>query len=112
MTTRVNVSRWAGHIEAARERGVTLAEYAREHGLSRHTLYVARQQMQREGKAAARVRRAPRKAAPFVAVRVAPEALPSLRVRLPNGVAVEFGALAAGSYAAVLSALAALPCSN
>jgi Transposase len=112
MTTRVNVARWRGHIEAAEAQGVTLAAYARQHGLSPHTLYAARQQMQREGKAAAEAQHVPGKAAPFVAVRVAPEALPSLRVRLPNGVAVEFGSLAAGRYAAVLNVLAALPCSN
>ena len=114
MTTRVNLERWRGHIEAAAKRGGTLADYAREHGLSRHTLYVARQQMQREAvlaPAQTPTRRRAAPAAPFVAVRVAQDAA-ALRVRLPNGVAIEFGALPTSSYTAVLTALAALPCSS
>ena len=114
MTTRVNLERWRGHIQAAAKRGGTLADYAREHGLSRHTLYVARQQMRREAVGApmrTRGRQRVTAAAPFVPVRVVPDAV-SLRARLPNGVAVEFGALPTSSYTAVLTALAALPCSS
>jgi hypothetical protein len=119
MSTRVNVERWRGHIEAAREAGMSLAQYARAHALSRHTLYLASQQMRRE--APASVKRRPTKNPPkpkplaragaFVALRVAAQAI-ALRARLPNGVAVEFTCLAPGSYPAVLSALAGLPCSN
>jgi transposase len=41
---KVRLDRWQGHLEAARESGVSLARYAREQGLSRHTLYAARRQ--------------------------------------------------------------------
>ncbi|MGH7423257.1 MAG: IS66 family insertion sequence element accessory protein TnpA [Candidatus Methylomirabilales bacterium] len=113
--TRVNVERWRGHLAAAQRRGVTLAQYAREQGLSRHTLYAARQQLQREAAASGRRRRPEAKVvmkqSPFVAVRVTPGAA-VVRARLANGVALEFGALAAGDYTALLATLAALPCSN
>ncbi|MGH9575812.1 MAG: IS66 family insertion sequence element accessory protein TnpA [Terriglobales bacterium] len=113
--TKVNVERWRGHLVAAQKRGVSLAQYARENGLSRHTLYAARQRLQREAAAAIKrggrgVGRA-RGASPFVAVRVAPS-VAVVRARLPNGVALEFGALAASEYVGLLGMLAALPCSS
>jgi transposase-like protein len=115
MTTRVNLDRWRTHVTAAQEQGVTLARYAREHGLSRHTLYVARKQLQSEGGGVAkRQRRRRRKAArssAFVAVQLA-AAAPLLRVRLPNGVALELSALDTSACAALLGLLVALPCSN
>jgi len=116
MTTLVNLERWRAHLTAARERGVSLARYAREHGLSRHTLYVARRQLQREaGGATKRQGRGRRKVvptSPFVAVQLAAGTAPWLRVHLPNGVALEFGTLEASANAALLGLLVALPCSN
>lgn len=112
MTTRVNLERWRGHVAAALERGVPLAQYAREHGLSRHTLYVAHKQMQRASGAA--TKRQPAKTPrppPFVAVQVAGNGA-LLRARLPNGVEVELAELPASAYGALLSVLAGLPCSN
>jgi len=38
---QVDLKRWRPHLRAAKAAGATLAQYAREHGLSRHTLYAA-----------------------------------------------------------------------
>ena len=43
MIPQVKLSRWKPHLQAAARQGKTLAKYAREHGLSRYTLYAARQ---------------------------------------------------------------------
>ena len=95
---------------------MTLAGYAREHGLSRHTLYVARKRLQvEEGATAKRQGNGRGKAAQnlrFVPVQLAATSAPLLRVRLPNGVTMEFGPIEASAYAGLLSALVALPCSN
>ena len=44
MVNKVNLARWRKHLKRAAVRGITLAQYARENGLSRHTLYAASQQ--------------------------------------------------------------------
>ncbi|MBC8120192.1 MAG: hypothetical protein H7X75_11520 [Burkholderiaceae bacterium] len=113
--TRVKLERWLGHLSAARERGVSLAHYAREHRVSRHTLYAAQRQWQSEQAATAK---RGRRAAPggarvssFVAVQVMPAAS-AVRARLPNGVQLEFGDLEASACSAVVGMLAALPCSG
>ena len=41
MKPQVKLSRWKPHVQAARRQGKTLAQYAREQGLSAHTLYAA-----------------------------------------------------------------------
>ena len=48
MANKVNLARWRKHLKRAAARGVTLAQYAREHGLSRHTLYAASLQQRAE----------------------------------------------------------------
>lgn len=109
MATKVKLSRWVEHLAQAQADGVTLAQYARQHGLSKATLYAARQQQRalqtqadtahaqlpRQGKSAR---------SPFVTVQL-PEATratqqaatlcsassptgTTLQARLPNGVHV------------------------
>jgi hypothetical protein len=114
--TKVKLERWLAHLEAARERGVSLARYADDHGLSRHTLYAAQRQWRSEQRVAAK--RSSRcassivsKASPFVRVELArPAAL--LRARLSNGVELEFGNVEPSACSALLGMLAALPCSG
>ena len=112
MTTRVNLERWRAHLAAAQKRGVALAQYAREHGLSGHTLYAARKQLEREasgtrgrtkGKSST-----PPNTSPFVAVRLAAADVPVLRAVSANGVALEFAQV----DAALIAMLAGLPCSD
>ena len=116
---QVDLKRWRPHLRAAKAAGATLAQYAREHGLSRHTLYAAqRAERDRKGvrpKALVRARAA-RRALPatnvraFVPVAVSP--LPArLTVRLPNGVALECHDLEGAQLGALIATLAALPCS-
>ena len=119
MANKVNLARWRKHLKRATARGITLAQYAREHGLSRHTLYAASQQqraeavaerieaqpgLQRQGKASRSA---------FIAVRL-PEAQSAperageqigskgttvLQARLPNGVqiGIEVSSIEAGA---------------
>ena len=108
MANKVNLARWRKHLKRAAARGITLAQYAREHGLSRHTLYAASQQ-QRAGAAAERSQAKPglqRKGkasrSAFIAVclpeaQSAPERAGEqigskgaavLQARLPNGVQI------------------------
>jgi len=47
MSGKVDLERWSPHLTAARLEGKTLTEYARGRGLSRHTLYAARQMLRR-----------------------------------------------------------------
>ena len=76
MTTKSKGSEfWAGHVEAARQSGTTLVAYAREHGLSWHTM--RNWQRKLKGQSAG-VGVAQRKARPraFVALKVATPAMP------------------------------------
>lgn len=112
--TTVKLERWQGHVVAARKQGMPLSHYAREHGLSRYTLYAAQRQLRRKGEAKTKrsvrgVRGRP-DASPFVAVQMAPPA--AIRARLPNGVALEFGDLDRTECATLVGMLAALPCSS
>lgn len=45
MSGKVNLDRWTPHLAAARRKGKTLTQYAHRCGLSRHTLYAARQML-------------------------------------------------------------------
>ena len=119
MANKVNLARWRKHLKRAAARGITLAQYAREHGLSRHTLYAASQQ-QRAGAAAERSQAKPglqRKGkasrSAFIAVclpeaQSAPERAGEqigskgtavLQARLPNGVqiGIEVSSIEAGA---------------
>ena len=121
MSGKVDLDRWSPHLAAARRAGKTLTQYARSRGLSRHTLYAARQMLRRlNGKPAAERRpRVPRAVnrpvpdSPFAAVKLAALCAPSdgeaprLRAQLPNGVRLElmWGGAEAGLLAAAIQAL-------
>jgi len=121
MSGKVNLDRWSPHLAAARREGKTLTQYARGRGLSRHTLYAARQMLRRmDGEPGVRPRaRGPRRTkqlAPsaFAAVRLAaPVAAVNeslgrrLRAQLPNGVELEltWDAAEPGLLAAAIQAL-------
>jgi hypothetical protein len=122
MSGKVNLDRWTPHLAAARREGKTLTQYARSRGLSRHTLYAARQMLRcLNGKPAAERRpRVPRAAntplpdSAFAAVKLsAPSAAlrgsaPRLQARLANGVMLEltWGGADATLLAAAIQALA------
>ncbi len=113
--SQVDLKRWRPHLRAAKAAGVTLAQHARKHGLSRHTLYAAlRAERERKGlpprRRARSARRSVLEQAAFVPVAVAAMAA-RLTVRLPNGVALECHDLEGAQLAAFIASLAALPCS-
>lgn len=113
MSGKVDLDRWAPHLLAAKREGKSLTRYARSRGLSRHTLYAARQMLR--GKPGTRRRPgAPRRMtqlAPsaFAAVRLVTPSVavsgsaPRLQARLPNGVALELSC--GGADAALLMAM-------
>src|ERR1700752_4398464 len=104
MSGGFNLARWQPHLEAAKREGKTLKDYAAEHGISRHTLYGARQAqrlVQSGGRLNARAggngSAKPIAKSSFSAVRVvsgggkaAAEASLRMRAQLPNGVMLEW----------------------
>lgn len=112
--TMVKLERWRVHVVAARKHGIPLSRYAREHGISRYTLYAAQRQLRSAGELPAKRfgRQTLARQGAFVAVQVAESVPSAMRARLPNGVALEFGHLDAGGCARLLAMLAALPCSG
>ena len=112
MTRRVDLTRWQPHVEEARRRGVTLKAYAAEQGVSVNSLYRASQVL-RQGSGQPTSEPQNPAAKRFARVRVVPAATAvPLRVmaQLPNGVSLHVEAVG-GDVAAVIAALAALPCS-
>jgi len=103
MSGKVNLDRWSAHVAAAKREGKTLTQYARERGVSRHTLYAARQMLRGVRgtpgvERRARVLRAiskPVANAAFAAVKLSGlcrgsgGSAPRLRAQLPNGVRLE-----------------------
>lgn len=103
MSGKVNLDRWGPHLQAAKREGVSLTQYARSRGLSRYTLYAAKQMLGDAGgksgvKRRQRAPRAANKSAPqpaFAAVKLLAPNIPSggsaprLRAQLPNGVKLE-----------------------
>jgi transposase-like protein len=109
------VDRWREHLAAQGKSGQNVAQYAREHGLSRHTLYVARRLMAEAAKATPKRSRGAARTTPktgaFATVRVVSSPV-ALRATLPNGVTLEFAPVEAEAYATLVGLLAALPCSS
>ena len=120
MSGRVNLDRWRPHLAAARREGVSLAQYAKDHGLSRYTLYAAHEMLRKGSGNALPARRsvvsqgngklmpssssfAPVKLVTLDAPRRGP--ITQLRARLPNGVRVE---LTGGDPEVVFAAIQAL----
>ena len=134
MSTRVNMARWKPHLRAAQRQGKSLAQYAREHDLSPYSLYAARQ-MLLAGAPRARSQPGPRlQSRPplrpplptpsgFTAVKLLttpayasplPGTAPSLRARLPNGIALELscGGTDSALLKTMIDALTGWPCSS
>lgn len=113
MINKVDMKRWQLHLDVIERQGVTVARYAREQGLSKHTLYAARA-MQRTGAAKKATRKQTmtqpgqavqtRTTCGFTAVKLIAgasipllrqvamqhqPAAPTLRAWLPNGTEVE-----------------------
>ena len=127
MKPQVNLKRWSAHLDAAQRQGQSVAAYAAEHGLSRHTLYAAARALRDAGKhrtqTQAPVRGASTKksaTSPFAAVRIspvvpapAPDPVPQLKVQLPNGVILYIEGLSVPmQMSALLATLGALRCSR
>jgi hypothetical protein len=95
---------WLEHIQACKDSGKTIAEYAAEQGFTARAMYAGKKTLVKKGVLpGARLAR-------FQRVQVL-EATPSSqwRVGLPNGVSVAFaGEVDAGSLATVLSTAASI----
>jgi len=112
--SQVKLENWRPHILAAQQAKQSLAQYAREHGLSRHTLYVAHKLLKRSGEIpraalptrAARVVPPKKTRSAFVPVQMMTTASLPVTVRLPNGLALQFERV----DAPLLALLASLPC--
>lgn len=120
MSGKVNLDRWIPHLNAAKREGMSLAQYAQIHGLSRYTLYAAREMM---GKANGKPLPASQINMPKGSGKLVPSgssfapvklvtldaprstAVTQLRARLPNGVRVE---LIGGEPEVVFAAIQAL----
>ena len=117
MSGKVDLDRWTPHLAAAKREGKSMTQYAHRHGLSRHTLYAARQMLRRlNGKPALERRpRAPRAAnkpvpdSAFAAVKLSAlcasssGSAPRLRAQLPNGVMLELMWGGSGAEAGLLA---------
>lgn len=117
MSGKVNLDRWGPHLLAAKREGKSLTEYARSRGLSRYTLYAAKQMLRSTGSKPHVARRAlaTNKAAPhpaFAAVKLlAPSnssgrSASQLRAQLPNGVKLELMSAEVPLLAAAIQVLA------
>jgi len=114
MSGKVNLDRWGPHLCAAKQAGMSLTQYAAEHGLSRHTLYAARQMLKASarigcGASAVGAQSSPAfsevrlVAQPIAALALPRASGPSLRARLPNGIALELSC--DGAHATLVRAL-------
>ena len=115
----VSIERWKPHLEAAKAEGKSLSRYAQEHGLSRHTLYMANRELRRAGLGGAGVAVAasPKKAGvtnEFIPVQLVTSEVGaiSLRVSFPNGIELHCNALSVETCTTLAGALALLPCSR
>ena len=112
MSGKVNLDRWSPHLQAAKREGKSLTEYARSRGLSRHTLYAARQMLRSIGGKPGVERRSCAPQSGFATVKLLASEIPSgglsarLRAQLPNGVKLELMSADAPQLAAVIQALA------
>ncbi len=116
MSGKVNLDRWGPHLLAAKREGTSLSEYARSRGLSRYTLYAARQMLRSMGVKPSVERRARAASKPvpqsaFSTVKLlSPNTLSGvtaaqLRAQLPNGVKLELMSADAPLLAAAIEAL-------
>jgi hypothetical protein len=113
-SAQVNLERWGVHVRAALAAGQSLRAYAREHGVSRHTLYAAQTLMRRRGELPALPPKAPRalSRSPGAFVPVAVRSGLSVTAQLPNGVRVQCEVGDDVALQRVLAHLAGLSCSD
>jgi len=115
LSPQVDLNRWSTHLAAAKQQNKSIASYAAQHGLSRHTLYAAARALRDAGKQDAK----PSLPA-FTPVRLnvspAPPTSPPLArltAHLPNGIILNIESLdTCAQMATLLNTLAALPCSR
>ncbi|MES2952361.1 MAG: hypothetical protein V4858_27865 [Pseudomonadota bacterium] len=125
MKPQVNLKRWSTHLAAAQRQDKSVAAYAAEHGLSRHTLYAAARALRDNTNEHYTQTQTPErgvraKTSAFSAVRIsasmptpAPDPVPQLKVQLPNGVILYIEGLSTPMHmAALLDTLGALRCSR
>lgn len=124
MKPQVNLKRWSAHLDAAKRQGKSVAAYAAEHGLSRHTLYAAARALRDASKPYTQKQTPTRgvkaEASAFSAVRISaplptvgPEPAPRLMVQWPNGILLHIDGLSAPvQISALLNTLGALRCSR
>lgn len=120
MSGKVNLDRWGPHLLAAKREGKSLTQYARSRGLSRYTLYAARQMLRSVGskpgvERRSQAQRSANNVAPQPAFAAVKLLVPSnssgrsaarLRAQLPNGVKLELLSADAPLLAAAIEALA------
>lgn len=116
---QINLTRWRPHVLAALQAGQSFAAYAREHQLSRHSLYVAHMHLKAAGEVAPQRAPTVRQAAgtapaagAFVPVTLAMAGTAPLHVsvQLANGVRLRCEAVDTAALASLLQQLAVLPC--
>ena len=123
MSKLVNGMNLEQHAQAAREAGLSLDGYAREHGLAVDVLYRANKRLKRKARIAASAGQLPtrgNKPAPAVVTTASPAFVPIeiaaaavlMKVRLPNGIEFECSGVDSLSWPAVVQTLASLPCSR
>jgi len=108
MADLMSLDEWQDHLEAAQGSGMTVADYARRHGLSLSAMYSARYALKRRKAMGAQARGRVAQGG-FVRV-VAPSSRGRLTARLPNGVELALEADDPSTVQAVLSALWRLRC--
>jgi hypothetical protein len=95
---------WLAHIQACKDSGKTIAEYAAEQGFTARAMYTGKKTLVKKGVLPAA------RPARFQRVQVMEATLSSQwRIQLPNGVSVAFaGEVDAGSLTTVLSSAASV----
>jgi hypothetical protein len=122
MSKLVNGMNLEQHAQAAREAGLSLEGYAREHGFPVEVLYRAHKRLKQKARIAAPADQLPNrgnKPAQAAIQSVSPSFAPievithamSMKARLPNGIELEFSSVDS-SWAVVAQTLASLPCSR
>jgi hypothetical protein len=108
MAGLMSLEKWRVHLEAAQASGMTVVDYAREHGLSRSGMYSARYSLKRRKAVGVKARARPARGG-FVPV-VVPRAGDRLTARLPNGVELSLNGGDTEAVHGLLSALSMLRC--
>lgn len=108
MAGLMRLDEWQVHLESVQASGMTVADYARQHGLSLSGMYSARYTLKQ--RKAVGVQARPRLAQGGFVPAVVPQAKHRLTARLPNGVELSLNAGDTEAVHGLLSALAMLRC--